>query len=130
MSDISESLAISASGMGAHSSRLRLTSENLANLDTPGYRRKLASFYQVLEGGTKTGLVRKGKTHLDQTELPKIHDPGHPLADENGYVRGTNVNLVIEIADAREAQRSYDANLKMFEQSRKMSTALLELLRR
>ena len=130
MSDISESLAISASGMRAHSSRLRLTSENLANSDTPGYRRKLASFDQVLEGGSKTGLVRKGRTHLDQTELPKVHNPAHPMADENGYVRGTNVNLMIEIADAREAQRSYDANLKMFEQSRKMSTALLELLRR
>jgi flagellar basal-body rod protein FlgC len=130
MSDILKSLEISASGMRATSSRLRLTSENLANSDTPGYRRKVASFEQVFAGGNETGLVRQGKTHLDQTELPKIYDPSHPLADSDGYFQGSNVNLMIEIADAREAQRSYDANLKMFEQARKMSTALLDLLRR
>jgi flagellar basal-body rod protein FlgC len=130
MSSLSESLAISASGMRAHSSRLRLTSENLANSDTPGYRRKIASFEQVFESGTTNGLVRKGNTRLDQSELPLAYDPSHPLADEEGYVEGSNVNLMIEIADAREAQRSYEANLKMFEQSRKMSTALLDLLRR
>ena len=130
MGNLSDSLAISASGMRAHSSRLRLTSENLANSDTPGYRRKIASFEQVFEGGKSSGLIQKGRTRLDQTELPKTYDPSHPLADEGGYVQGSNVNLMIEIADAREAQRSYEANLKMFEQTRKMSTALLELLRR
>lgn len=130
MNSLSESLKISASGMRAHSSRLRLTSENLANSDTPGYRRKTSSFEQVFEGGRSNGLVRKGDTRLDQSDLPKSFDPSHPMADEAGYVQGSNVNLMIEIADAREAQRSYEANLKMFEQSRKMSTALLGLLRR
>lgn len=130
MSDISQSLAISASGMRAHAARLRLTSENLANVDTPGYRRKVTSFEQEFKVGEATGLVRKGKTNLDQSELPKIHDPSHPLADAGGYIQGSNVNLMIEIADAREAQRSYEANLKMFEQTRKMSSALLDILRR
>lgn len=130
MSDIAKSLEISVSGMQSHSSRLRLTSENLANSDTPGYRRKVASFEQIVEGGNVTGKVRNGKTHLDQTELPRIFDPSHTLANSEGYYQGSNVNLMIEIADAREAQRSYDANLKMFEQARKMSTALLDLLRR
>lgn len=130
MSDISQSLAISASGMRAHAARLRLTSENLANVDTPGYRRKVTSFEQEFKVGEATGLVRKGKTNLDQSELPKIHDPSHPLADAGGYIQGSNVNLMIEIADAREAQRSYEANLKMFEQTRKMSSALIDILRR
>ncbi|WP_394197648.1 flagellar basal body rod protein FlgC [Litoreibacter albidus] len=130
MSEISQSLAISASGMRAHAARLRLTSENLANVDTPGYRRKVTSFEQEFKVGEATGLVRKGKTNLDQSELPKIHDPSHPLADAGGYIQGSNVNLMIEIADAREAQRSYEANLKMFEQTRKMSSALLDILRR
>jgi flagellar basal-body rod protein FlgC len=130
MNDILKSLEISASGMRATSSRLRLTSENLANSDTPGYRRKVASFEQIYEGGRETGMIQKGKTKLDQTELSKIYDPSHPLADSDGYFEGSNVNLMIEIADAREAQRGYDANLKMFEQARKMSTALLDLLRR
>ncbi|WP_073143949.1 flagellar basal body rod protein FlgC [Litoreibacter ascidiaceicola] len=130
MSDFGKSLEISASGMRAQSSRLRMVSENLANVDTPGYRRKMSSFEQVFDDSGETALVRKGKTRLDQSELPKIYDPSHVLAGSDGYFEGSNVNLMIEIADAREAQRSYDANLKMFEQARKMSTALLDLLRR
>ena len=52
------------------------------------------------------------------------------MADDAGYFDGSNVNLLIEITDAREAQRSYEANLKMFDQARQMSASLLELLRR
>jgi flagellar basal-body rod protein FlgC len=40
------------------------------------------------------------------------------------------VDLMIEIADAREAQRSYEANLKMFDQTRQMSASLMDLLKR
>ncbi|MEP3347198.1 MAG: flagellar basal body rod protein FlgC [Litoreibacter sp.] len=130
MEGFSGSLAISASGMRAHSSRLRLTAENLANVDTPGYRRKMASFESETKFGESTGLVRSGETRLDQTELPMKFDPSHPMSDDGGYVQGSNVNLMIEIADAREAQRSYEVNLKMFEQTRKMSSELLDLLKR
>ena len=59
-----------------------------------------------------------------------IHDPSHPLADTTGNYLGSNVDLIIEIADAREAQRSYEANLKMFDQTRQMSSSLMDLLRR
>ena len=52
------------------------------------------------------------------------------MADETGHYDGSSVDLVIEIADAREAQRSYEANLRMFDQARKMTDGLLELLRR
>jgi flagellar basal-body rod protein FlgC len=62
--------------------------------------------------------------------LEKVYDPAHPMADDAGYFDGSNVNLLIEITDAREAQRSYEANLKMFDQARQMSASLLELLRR
>jgi flagellar basal-body rod protein FlgC len=62
--------------------------------------------------------------------LQRVYDPGHPLADESGHFDGSNVDLMIEIADAREAQRSYEANLKMFDQTRQMSSRLMELLRR
>lgn len=130
MNDLSSTLAASASGMKAQAARLRYVSENIANADTPGYRRKTASFQQTMESGQVTGLVQAGRVQLDQRELPKIFDPGHPMADENGNYDGSNVDLVVEIADAREAQRSYEANLKMFDQARQMSTRLLELLRR
>ena len=52
------------------------------------------------------------------------------MADDTGHYESSNVNLIIEIADAREAQRSYEANLKMFDQTRQMSSSLLELLRK
>lgn len=130
MSDLSKTLSVATSGMQAQSARLRLTAENLANSDTPGYRRKTASFEQVFNAGRPSGEVRQGRVELDQRELPEIYDPSHPMSDEAGYYQGSNVELMIEIADAREAQRSYDANVKMFEQARKMSSSLLDLLRR
>jgi flagellar basal-body rod protein FlgC len=78
----------------------------------------------------ETGLVEPGRVRLDQSELVSIYDPGHPLADETGHYDGSNVDLVIEIADAREAQRSYEANLRMFDQTRQMTQSLFDLLRR
>ncbi len=130
MGDLFNTLSASASGMQAQAERLRHVSENIANADTPGYRRKITSFQQMVEAGQHTGLVETGNLRLDQRELPLIHDPGHPLADATGHYAGSNVDLVVEIADAREAQRSYEANLRMFDQARQMSTRLLELLRK
>ena len=130
MADLFNTLALSASGMQAQATRLRHVSENIANADTPGYHRKTTSFEDLVEHGSHTGRVQLGPVELDQTELTRIYDPGHPMADDTGHYDGSNVDLVIEIADAREAQRSYEANLKMFDQARQMSAALIELLRR
>lgn len=130
MSDLMQTLAASASGMKAQSARLRHVSENIANTDTPGYRRKTIAFHEIHEAGKAKGTVETGRVQLDQRDLPKVFDPSHPMADESGHYFGSNVDLVVEIADAREAQRSYEANLKMFEQAKQMSSRLLELLRR
>ncbi|MCG6903775.1 MAG: flagellar basal body rod protein FlgC [Rhodobacter sp.] len=130
MNDFNSTLSASASGMKAQALRLRYVSENIANADTPGYRRKTTTFQQMMESGQITGQVKSGPVQLDRSTLPKVFDPGHPMADESGHYDGSNVDLVVEIADAREAQRSYEANLKMFDQARQMSTRLLELLRR
>ena len=130
MSALSETLAIAASGMRAQAERLRFISENVANEDTSGYRRKVTAFEEVVEAGRRTGMVQTGPVELDQSDVARVFDPGHPLADPNGYYDGSNVNLVVEIADAREAQRSYEANLRVFDQSRQMTQNLLDLLRR
>jgi flagellar basal-body rod protein FlgC len=130
MDGLHQSTATSASGMRAQTERLRFVSENIANADTPGYRRKVSTFEDVVESGQKTGQVKTGPVELDPSALERIYDPSHPLADAKGYYDGSNVDLVIEIADAREAQRSYEANLRMFDQARKMRSSLLELLRR
>jgi flagellar basal-body rod protein FlgC len=124
--DLLTSLSFAASGMESQAMRLRHVSENIANADTPGYHRKVMSFDEAME----TGLVIAGPVRLDQSELQTIYDPGHPMADETGHYDGSNVDLVIEIADAREAQRSYEANLRMFDQTRQMTQSLFDLLRR
>ncbi len=130
MSDFLTSLAASASGMRAQSTRLRLSSENIANVDTPGYRRKTVTFQNTLDRALGTDVVKLGKVQLDKRELERIYDPSNPLADSTGNYDGSNVNLIIEIADARESQRSYEANLRMFDQTRQMAKSALELLRR
>lgn len=130
MSEQITPLRLAASGMRAQSERLRHTAENIANIDTPGYRRKLVSFEETIRLGRPSGEVQASRMRLDQRELPQVYDPSHPMAGEDGYYLGSNVDLVIEIADSREASRSYEANLRMFEQSRQMSSALMDLLRR
>jgi len=126
MTDFSEAMTVATSGMKAQANRLRHVSENIANTDTPGYRRKTIAFEDAMRDGT----VHTGPVTLDQRDLTQIYDPGNPLADASGHYAGSNVNLLIEITDAREAQRSYEANLKVFDQVRQMSTALMDLLRK
>ncbi len=130
MSEFSKALSVSSSGLRAQATRLRHLSENISNADTPGYRRKTISFETAFASGNGVAEVTPGRVRLDNTDLEKIYDPEHPLADQSGHYNGTNVDLMIELADAREAQRSYEANLKMFEQTRKMSSGLMDLLRR
>lgn len=130
MADLSQALSLSSSGLRLQSARLVHVSENIAHADTPGYQRKLLT---VAQGRFSLGDAKgpeAGPIALDQSQPSEIYDPGHPLADETGHYTGTNVDLVIELADARAAQRGYDANLKMFQQAREMSSSLLELLQK
>lgn len=126
MNDLMQTLTYASGGMQAQAGRLRLSAENIANADTPGYRRKLAAFEEAARGGG----VAQGPVFLDDGALPRVHDPSHPLAGADGSYEGSNVDLVVEIADARQAQRSYEANLRMFDQARQMGRALMEILRR
>jgi flagellar basal-body rod protein FlgC len=130
MSELSKTMAAAASGMRAQAARLRLSSENIANADTPGYRRKLVSFEETFHRSGDARAVATGPVRLDQAELERVYDPSHPMANAEGYHDGSNVDLVVEIADAREAGRSYEANLRMFDQARQMASSLLDLLRR
>lgn len=129
MTDLNDALRAATSGMQAQAARIRLVSENIANADTPGYHRKQMSFEEEM-GRDAAGTVTAGPVRLDQTAPDQIFDPSHPLADDAGYYMGSNVDLMVEVADAREASRSYEANLKMFEQVREMQTALMDLLRK
>ena len=130
MSDFSKALSVTASALKAQATRLRHVSENVAHADTPGYRRKLVSFEAVRSAVHDATMVEVSRVRLDPSDLQMVHDPSHPLADDTGHFESSNVNLMLEIADAREAQRSYEANLKMFEQSRSMLSGLMDLLRK
>lgn len=130
MTDLFSTFAIAASGMDAQSHRMRHVAENIANADTPGYRRKTIDFSSHFDRDRGVTTVAAGPVQLDRGDLPRVYDPGHALADADGYYLGSTVNTMVEMADAREAGRSYEANLAMFDQARQMSQSLLELLRR
>ncbi len=129
MGNLIDSMSVAASGLNAQAIRLRHVTENVANADTPGYHRKQVPF-EVQDLGDDLSGVRTGGVELDQSDLQRVYDPSHPLADGTGSYDGSNVKLIFEIADAREAQRSYEANLQMFDQARKMAGAALDILRR
>jgi len=122
--------SIAASGLRAQAYRLQVVSENLANADTNGYRRKLVTFGNELNRATGADEVRVTHVFLDSAEGKKIYEPDHPLADEKGYVTLSNVNMLTEFADAREANQSYEAGLSLMRQAKQMYSSLLDILRR
>jgi len=130
MNDFMGSMSAAASGMNAQGYRLRLVSENVANADTPGYRRKTVGFNAVFDSAAGANRVEVGRVTFDSAPLEERYDPANPLANEAGYVQMSNVNLVMEMADGREANRSYEANLATFQQARHMYSSLLDLLKR
>lgn len=135
--DLTTSMMISAHGMKAQGTRMRVIAENVANANTaanaPGelpYRRQVVTFQSMIDRNTGAELVDVDEVKADMaTEFSKKHMPGHPGADENGYVMMPNVNVMIETMDMREAQRSYEANLNMIELSRSMVMRTVDLLR-
>lgn len=130
MDELMRTMAASASGMRAQAARIRLSAENIANVDTPGYQRKVVSFEEIYDRTGESRAVATGPVRLDERQVERTFDPNHPLADAEGYVEGSNVNLMVEVADSREANRSYQANLRMFEQARDMTSSLLDILRK
>jgi flagellar basal-body rod protein FlgC len=130
------SLKIAASGLEAQSSRLRVVAENLANAQSTGtspgadpYRRKTISFENELDRVSGGELVKVGRIGIDRADFRVEHDPGHPAADTAGFVKYPNVNMLIEMADMREANRSYEANLQIIKQAREMVSMTIDLLR-
>ncbi len=141
-----ESIDIGANALKVHGKRIDVHAKNIANLDTPNYVRKIpvlnavddVSFHGLmntmkedvfgvgtlpyLQGGVSfSGVVE------DPTLGEKIYKPGHPDADENGYIRASNVNAMVDIADALMAQRAYEANLALVNISKSMAQRALEI---
>jgi flagellar basal-body rod protein FlgC len=127
---------LSSAGLEAQSARLRVVSENIANANstgrTPGsdpYSRKTITFRSELDRTLGAASVSVKDVGQDEAPYPVEYDPGNPAADENGMVKKPNMNMLIEMADMREANRSYQANLQMMKQARAMISATIDLMR-
>lgn len=137
MSDpITSTMKIAASALEAQSMRMKIVSENIANArstgETPGsdpYRRKVVSFGNEIDRLTGVGLVEVSKLGVDRSDFRMEHDPGNPAADRDGYVKMPNVNPLVEMADMREANRSYEANLQVIKQARELINLTIDMMR-
>jgi len=134
--DLSKALSISASGMTAQGTRLRVIAENLANQDTTGptagadpYRRKTVTFADRMDRQQGLRLVQVEQVGEDPSAFPLRYDPANPAANPQGYVKLPNVNSFIEMMDMRAAARSYDANLSVMQATRSMLTRTIGLLK-
>ncbi len=130
------SVQIAGSGIQAQSERLRVISENIANANsmasTPGgdpYGRKTISFEQALDQVSGAANVKISSIGTDQSPFRIEKDPGNPAADAAGNVKLPNVDLLIELADLRDANRSYSANVQVVKQSRELISQTIDLLR-
>jgi flagellar basal-body rod protein FlgC len=133
---LSASLKIAASGLDAQSQRVRIVSENLANADstgkTPGanpYARKTVTFDNTFDEAIAANLVKVDRVGRSKVPFRTEYNPSHPAADAKGYVKMPNVNILVEMADMREANRSYEANLQVVKQARDMISMTIDLLR-
>ena len=143
---IMEAIDIGANALKTHGLRMDIHAKNIANIDTPNYVRKIPvlnatediSFRGVLTQmkndafGTGTlpylqgGVVFNGVVE-DPTMGERLYAPGHPDADANGYIRSSNVNAMVDMADAVMAQRAYEANLAVVNITRAMASRATEI---
>ena len=136
MDDLFKTMRISASGMQAQGTRLRVISENIANVNSlptrlgeEPYQRKVTIFKNRLDKELGANTVNVHKVRPDKSEFKLRFDPNHPAADANGYVKTPNINSLIEMMDLKQAQRSYEANLNVIKTSKEMLGNTLGLLR-
>ena len=141
------SLDVSASGLTAQRLRMDVIAENIANVETTRtetggpYRRKTVLFQErggmrpfaeffnrAMNVGVKNPSgVRVSRIAEDLRPGAKVYEPGHPDADEDGYVTKPNVNIVEEMVNMISASRSYEANVTAFNATKSMITKTLEI---
>ncbi len=134
--DLMDSVHISAAGLGAQSTRLKVIAQNIANAESVGtrtgaqpYRRQTVTFKEELDKETGIKMVKPSKIGTDNSEFTKRFEPTNPEADAQGYVMYPNVNSLVEMVDMREARRGYEANLNVIEASKSMFSDTLNLIR-
>lgn len=145
--NIFNSINVSATALTAEKTRIDIIAKNMASANitrsTGGmpYRRqmvvfeenKTSPFSEVLRKYTDkevSGGVKIRKIVEDDSPFKLVYEPGHPDADEDGYVKMPNVDMIKEMVDLISAQRSYDANITAINTSKSMLTKALDIGRR
>lgn len=132
--DIFKSLDISASGMLAQKRRMNTIASNLANINTTRtpeggpYKRRDVVFESVLidEENSLEG-VRVKDVVEDDSPPRVVYDPGHPDADEKGFVKLPRIDLIEEMVNMMLSTRAYEANVNAFNITRSLYQKALEL---
>jgi flagellar basal-body rod protein FlgC len=124
------------SALYAQSLRMRIISENIANAETTGrtagarpYQRKLISFASAFDDAANASRIRISGVEKDPSPFRVEIEPGHPAANAKGEVLYPNVNLIVEMADMRQAVRAFEANLSVIKQGGEMMSSVIDLLR-
>ncbi len=121
-------LSTSASGMARQQRFMEVISQNIANAETTRgpdgqpYRR------QIAVAGTDPVTGRPTTTMVEDTSDGRtVYDPGHPDADERGYVHYPNVDIATEMVDLMLARRLHEANFTVFQSAKAMLRRTLEI---
>lgn len=132
------SLDISASGLVAQRQRINVIAGNIANVNTTRdadgnvkpFQRRFVSFSSAPAGrDEKRGIGVQYQVEKDfQSPTRKIHQPGHPDANADGFVGYPNINLTREFANALEASRAYEANIAAMEMTKEMANSTLRII--
>lgn len=124
---------ISGSAMAAQSKRLNVSASNMANADSVAgpdgqpYRARQVMFETDTSAGQGIGGVRVSDVVESTAPDRLVYEPGNPLANEQGYVRMPNVNVVNEMVNTISASRSYQANVEVMNSARALMQKTLTL---
>ncbi|HZY18572.1 MAG TPA: flagellar basal body rod protein FlgC [Ramlibacter sp.] len=124
---------ISGSAVSAQSKRLNVVASNLANADSVAgpdgqpYKARQISFQAELAANGDTAGVRVGG--ITETAAPgrRVHEPAHPMADADGYVTHSNVNVVDEMVNMISASRAYQNNVEVMNTARQLLAKTLQM---
>jgi flagellar basal-body rod protein FlgC len=124
---------ISGSAVSAQSKRLNVVASNLANADSvagpdgAAYKARQINFEPVaMAGGEAAGVRVSGITETDAPGR-RVHDPSHPMADAEGFVTHSNVNVVDEMVNMISASRAYQNNVEVMNTARQLLAKTLQM---
>ncbi len=133
--DFFNAIQVASTGLKAQGGRMRVISENIANASSTAkvaggdpYRRRIPTFKAQYDREIAAHGVQIGRINNDKSDFTLRLEPGHPAANEEGYVKYPNVNPLIEAMDMREAQRSYEANMNIISSSRQMLARTIDIM--